>query len=264
MSEEYSTEFFAVNRAGSRRSADAVVPLVMRLVEPKSVIDLGCGVGTWLAAFARNGVDEIAGYDGPWVDVEQLEIPTAAFTAADLAAPVESDRSFDLAVSVEVAEHLPPAAAQTFVRSLTSLAPAVLFSAAIPEQDGTNHVNLQWPSYWCDLFEAQGFDCVDCIRHQIWTNEEIEFWYRQNLLLFVRHDILGASALLMAEVRVPRPIDLVHPAHWQQVTHQARLDREELTRARGELAVAREMLARPWTLGRVLRGIWHRVDPRRR
>jgi SAM-dependent methyltransferase len=256
----YSAEFFAQNATGMRRSADVTVPLVMRLLSPTSVVDLGCGVGAWLAAFSRNGVSDILGYDGPWVDSARLEIPADAFVACDLSQPVEVNRSFDLAVSLEVAEHLPERAAQTFVKSLTSLAPAVLFSAAIPEQDGTQHVNLQWPHYWRDLFLAEGFVAVDCIRHQVWSDPDVEFWYRQNMLLFVRGDVLAANELLSAEARVPRPIDVVHPMHWQQVTHQARIDRDALTAVRAELAEAHALLQRPWTVRRVVGGLWHRIS----
>ena len=135
---EYTAEFFANHQKLARRSADAIVPIVMELVGPSSVIDLGCGIGTWLAAFRRHGVDDVLGVDGEWVPLDSLEIPRECFVAARLDRRLRLDRRFDLAVSLEVAEHLPESAAKQLVASAVALAPCVLFSAAIPHQgDGS-------------------------------------------------------------------------------------------------------------------------------
>lgn len=229
----YSTRFFADHEAGALRSARAVVPLVVDLLRPASVVDVGCGLGSWLSVFREHGADDVLGIDGDYVDRDSLAIPFERFVTHDLTQPVELGRTFDLAVSLEVAEHLPPEAAQTLVDSLARLAPAILFSAAIPEQDGVGHVNTQWPSYWRALFAPRGFRPVDCIRHRIWENDEVEFWYRQNMLLFAQAEVVETNAALRAEAQLQRPLDLVHPAHWSQVTHQARLDRDAAARALG-------------------------------
>jgi hypothetical protein len=65
----------------------------------------------------------------------------------------------------------------------------ILFSAAIPGQGGSLHVNEQWPSYWIKLFSEHGYRCFDFIRPQIWTDRAIESWYRQNILFFSKRDI---------------------------------------------------------------------------
>ena len=91
----------------------------------------------------------------------------------------------DLAICLEVAEHLTPAAGARLVKTLCSVAPVVLFSAAIPAQGGTNHINEQWQSHWADEFAAHGFDCFDPIRPEIWNDRDVFPWYRQNILLFV-------------------------------------------------------------------------------
>lgn len=139
----YDERFFEELREGARSSARAVVPLVMRMLAPASVVDVGCGLGTWLAVFAENGISDFLGIDGSYVDPLRLEIPRGRFLPHDLSTPLRLDRRFDLAVSLEVAEHLPGSAAETCVGSLAELAPLVLFSAAIPFQGGTNHVNEQ-------------------------------------------------------------------------------------------------------------------------
>src|SRR4051794_6556440 len=128
--EIYDREFFERHQAGARRSARVIVPRVLGLVAARSVIDVGCGQGTWLSVFAECGAPDVFGIDGDYVDARRFEIPAERFEPRDLSRPFELLRTFDLAVSLEVAEHLPAAAADDFVASLTRLAPVVLFSAA--------------------------------------------------------------------------------------------------------------------------------------
>jgi hypothetical protein len=109
---------------------------------------------------------------------------------------------FDLAVCLEVAEHLPASRAALFVADLVKLSPVVLFSAAIPGQPGVHHVNCQWPAYWADLFAFHGYGCRDEYRWPLWDDDRIESWYRQNVLIFQQG----------YEVTTPRP--LVHPFYW--------------------------------------------------
>ena len=154
MSQPYTADFFADHRDGARRSARVVVPLVLELVRARSVVDVGCGDGTWLSVFREHGVEDVRGIDGDYVDRAELQIPRERFHPHDLTRPLELGHTFDLAVSLEVAEHLPPESADDFVTSLTRHAPIVLFSAAAPYQGGQNHVNEQWPAYWAARFAS--------------------------------------------------------------------------------------------------------------
>jgi len=209
----YDKQFFEGQSARSNESARVVVPMLRELVGPASVIDLGCGVGGWLAAWREAGVDDVHGFDGDYVDRSMLEIEADRFTATDLTAPLDAGRTFDLAESFEVAEHLPDSSADVFVDSLTSLAPVVAFSAAIPLQGGTHHVNEQWQGYWAAKFRERRFCAVDAIRASIWDDERVAPWYRQNLLLFVQEDRLSDfPALSDARARTDeRMLNVVHP-----------------------------------------------------
>ena len=122
-------------------------------------------------------------------------------------------RTFDLAMSLEVAEHLPPKSAEGFIAGLTKLAPVVLFSAAIPFQGGTNHVNEQWPQYWADLFARHGFDAIDCIRSEVWDNEEVEWWYAQNTILYANEAGLKAHPNLR-KFNSSIGLSVVHPRQY--------------------------------------------------
>ena len=136
---------------------------------------------------------------------DQLLIPTDRFLRCRVGETLPVEERFDLAISLEVAEHLPQTHAAAFVGELTRLAPAVLFSAAIPGQGGLNHVNEQWPDYWAALFEAQGFQPIDTLRWRIWGDDQITWWYKQNLLLFAADDALAANPRLGGGVEIPCP-----------------------------------------------------------
>lgn len=180
----YDKTFYEGQADGSQRSAEIVVPLLMKMVDVRSVVDIGCGVGTWLKAFRTNGVDDTLGIDGDYVDRSDLRIPAERFRPADLRKAIDLGRRFDLACSLEVAEHLPPSVADQFVATLVHAAPVVLFSAAAPGQGGMNHINEQWQSYWVERFAAHGYRVFDCIRPLIHGNDNVEWWYQQNILLF--------------------------------------------------------------------------------
>ena len=209
----YDDEFFRRHREGARRSARAIVPLVLNLVPARSVADIGCGQGTWLSVFRELGVEDVLGIDGPYVDRERLEIPADRFLPRDLSEPFRVDRTFDLAVSLEVAEHLPESSAEGFVASLTRLAPVVLFSAAAPYQGGQHHVNEQWPAYWAMRFARHDFGPVDCLRRRIWTNRDVDWWYAQNSFLYVHREKLESSEALQRERQTAgaEALPLVHP-----------------------------------------------------
>jgi len=210
----YTSDFYRKQAADARRSAEIIVPLVVDLIRPNSVVDVGCGVGAWLSVFMEHGVEDVLGIDGEWVDRALLKIPERRFSSFDLEKPFRIDRRFDLAMSVEVAEHLPAECAEIFVASLTRLAPVVLFSAAIPFQGGTHHLNEQWPEYWAGYFRERGYAAVDCLRKKIWRNDDVDWWYAQNILIFAHRDFLETHPSLENEQAPPA---LVHPRKYLEL-----------------------------------------------
>ena len=168
-----------------------------------SVVDVGCGRGTWLSIWMELGVADVVGLDGDYVDRGKLAIPAEAFRVADLSREWAVGRRFDLAQSLEVAEHLPESAAQSMVRQLCGLADVVLFSAARPGQGGEMHVNEQEPEYWAALFAENGFAMFDWLRPALAKDRQVEPWYRYNSFLYANEAgqrCLSAAALA---TRVP-------------------------------------------------------------
>lgn len=206
----YDQEFYSRQIDQSLQSARIVAPLVMRLAKIGSVIDVGCGLGGWLRAFAENGVALLRGIDGSYVDQSSLYVPSECFTPMNLTEPIKMNEHFDLALCLEVAEHLPGQFSAQLVRGLTDLAPIVLFSAAVPGQGGTGHVNEQWPEYWRNLFKERGFAMLDPIRPVVREDHRIEWWYRQNMVMFANEVAISANPALGQTACNGKAVEWVH------------------------------------------------------
>ena len=206
----YDKSFYEEQCLGSRCSARKIVPWLLKHFPVKSAADLGCGLGTWLAEFKSCGVEEICGFDGDYVPREYLQIPEADFHPTDLCAGPFPARRFDLAMSLEAAEHLPPEKAEGFVRTLTSLADIVLFSAAFPYQGGTGHLNENFPEYWALLFRKFGFIPLDLVREEFWNDGSICPWYRQNMLIFIRKSLYDKAFSHLPHAD-GKPLTRIHP-----------------------------------------------------
>ncbi len=156
----------------------------------RSVLDVGCGQGAWLAAWKEHGVSDSVGMDGDYVDARRLLISARHFLPTDLNKRFNAGRSFDLVQSLEVAEHLPPARAESFVDDLGAHGRVILFSAAVPGQGGENHINERNYEYWRRLFAARGYGVFDVIRPSVLHDKTVEFWYRYNALLYVHESVV--------------------------------------------------------------------------
>lgn len=212
----YDGRFFREIDPGSSRSAASVVPELIQLVSPASVVDVGCGRGAWLAEFQRHGVTDVFGVDGRWVDGNQLCIPPERFLAHDLRNRLTLDRQFDLVITLEVAEHLPPECGERFVSDLVALGPVVVFSASILDCTGPGEVNQRWPDYWAELFAKFGYAPLDCLRFKFWDDSRIEWWYRQNMILYAAREYIAARPQwqAMRDRLPPNVLRIVHPDNY--------------------------------------------------
>lgn len=227
MGAEYSDQFYTTREEQAVLSANRVVPIILSYLQPRSVVDIGCGSGSWSHAFARHGVPEVMGVDGPWAAEFNRNAP---FCAYDFGVepipfrPAVARETYDLALSLEFAEHVAPDRADAVVELLTSLAPVVVFSAAAPGQGGTGHVNEQWPDYWSGKFQARDYEVCDFLRPLIWNDDRVRSWYRQNMLVFFRGGVpAGLKARLTEEAvaRLSAPAPLIHPEMFAMHRHMA-------------------------------------------
>ena len=153
---------------------------------PSSLLDVGCGAGTWLKAAIELGIADVFGVEGVELPPDKLHVPAQKIQLRDLTRPWNLNKRFDVAVCLEVAEHLDATTAPALINALVLHSDLIFFSAACPGQEGQHHVNCQWPEYWQDLFNERGYVCSDYPRWQIWDNPRIEPWYRQNTFVAQR------------------------------------------------------------------------------
>ena len=212
----YSSGFYAERRRHTRHAARRILAALPAGLPHGRVADIGCGTGTFLAAALEVGAEKAFGFEGNWVTQDMLDEQRIAFETRDLEQAFSGPR-VDLVMSLEVAEHLSPGRAPGFVADLCAMAPAVLFSAAIPGQGGVGHINEQWPSYWAGLFAQHGFAAHDVLRPLIWTDEAIPAWYRQNAMLYLRADMADQCGLPPSDIR---QLDRVHPAFWDRANRE--------------------------------------------
>jgi len=209
-----SQRYFSTKHERTVYSAEQIAKHLFEIFpDIKSAVDVGSGVGTFLTVLMENGINDVVGLDGDWIDQNLLTIPKEKYICVDLTKPVKLERKFDLAISLEVGEHLPPESAEGLVKTLVGLSDIILFSAAIPGQGSRRHINEQWPEYWVSLFEKFGFEVFDIMRDKLWHDSKILVWYRQNILIFIKKSRASEFSILSKEenYRYRFPLSVVHP-----------------------------------------------------
>lgn len=197
----YDSNFYSALELGVRSSSSVIIPYLLEFSKAQSVLDVGCGNGIWLKEFERNGIKDYTGIDGDYVKEEDFRAEFSRFTPKNLEEAFDLNRKFDLVISLEVAEHIGEKYSDIFVANLCKHSDVVAFSAAVPKQSGTNHVNEQMQSYWAEKFKKLGYAPYDIIRPKIWYNPKVSYWYRQNLIIYKK----GSSEKTTAS------LDKLHP-----------------------------------------------------
>lgn len=237
----YPAQWHTIFGNQTGESAQRILPRLIEMFGVGSVIEVGCGNAHWTRVAINAGVNDYKVIDGPWNIRAELLVDPAHFMEANLGNPLVLGRKYDLAVCLEVAEHVEAHSAAVLVESLANAADVVLFGAAIPLQGGHGHINEQWPSWWRTIFTAHGYRAFDLVRPQHWEDQAIHYWYRQNTFVYVRENNAGAMAAALREA--PGPIslfDAVHPEKFfERASYQAIDFRKLVVRLPG------------WALGRI-------------
>jgi hypothetical protein len=219
----YTPDYYETNvDQAALASARQVVPFLIEQLAARSMLELGAGSGTWSRAALDSGISDVLAVDGPWTRPEALRLPPASFVFHDLSEPFHAHRQFDLALCLEVGEHLKLTTADTLIDSLARHSSIIVFGAAMPFQGGSHHVNEQWPSFWRERFEERGYSAIDAIRPIFWNNPEVAYYYKQNTFIYVqaaRHPALvdRLQALARDGYRVSRDFVFIHPDKYCQL-----------------------------------------------
>lgn len=213
----YNNKFYEKQKDKSYISAKNILPFVYNFFnyKPDSVIDFGCGVGTWLAAAFDLGITDLTGIEGEWVNENKLINDNIALINHNLSLPIEIERKFDMAISTEVAEHVPVECSDIFVENMVNSSDFILFSAAIRNQGGVNHINEQPQSFWINKFISHGYYCLDVIRPHFWYNGDVGVGYRQNCFIFCKD-----AKFVGCERGTKNIYDIVHPEVFERQLNQ--------------------------------------------
>jgi hypothetical protein len=210
MKSVYRGKFFSERDLKTKYSARTIMPILQEVIGFRSMIDVGCGVGTWLSVAREMGIQDSLGVEGPWLARESIVDESIEIHRHDLSKELTLNRTFDLAISLEVAEHLPEESAADFVLSLCNAAPVVFFGAAMPGQTGgVGHINMQWQNWWSEKFALHDYRAFDFVRPAIWHDRQIPVWYRQNPIVYARSDAI--ERLNLDSKSVDPILDVVHP-----------------------------------------------------
>lgn len=213
-----SPQYVHFSELHNLKSPNIIAPILYDILKPASVVDIGCGLGTFLYAFKQCGVKEVMGLDGPWIDKEKLSgyLDQNSFKIVNLHEPIQLNKTYDLAICLEVAEHLAPESADTIVKSLVSLSKTIVFSAAVPYQGGQNHLNEQYINYWQEKFSKHDYIVYDVLRFIFWNNKEVFWWYKQNMYLVAHKDVtIDIQAFRKKEGNIHEMI-FIHPELYEE------------------------------------------------
>jgi SAM-dependent methyltransferase len=192
----YNPWTFAIFHRAALEIAPSLVEAVrIHLPEVESVVDFGCGTGVYVAELRRHRLTAVGYEHAPLARRWALSRMGMEIEPFDLQTFAGGGRTFDLALSLEVAEHLEPELALKLVDVCCAHAPIVLFSAAPPGQHGHGHINPQPKKYWVQRFVERSFvldegrtaAVVDHLR----TRLERGFWIADNLGIYVRAPYAG-------------------------------------------------------------------------
>jgi len=185
----YKATFFSKRHKLSWR-VPYVCDAICKVINPISVIDVGCGIGDYVKGFADRHVIA-GGIEGSKNCLPYLVVLGSCIYIQDLRQSVYTFK-YDLAMCLEVLEHIEPEYADILVENLVRMSNKLLVSAAPPGQEGHYHLNCQEPYYWIDKFKNHGYKLDMGIVYQIqeeWEpvkhKKEMRAYYN-NLLFFYR------------------------------------------------------------------------------
>lgn len=160
---------------------------------PTSAFDVGCGTGVYLRLLQDTGVSEIFGVDG--INSDATVLPSGSYGKVDLQSPLDLDRTFDIVLCLEVAEHILPDSTEVLIDTVARHArDLIVFSMAEPGQPGNGHINCRTMSEVLDLWARRGWepDLIDTLGIRALSTLS---WFRRNLLVLKRSESWADNGL---------------------------------------------------------------------
>ena len=186
----YENKYYKKHYDECREWEKKIGSYIVEILKIKSVIDLGCGIGSFLEGAYESGCTEILGIElNLKIADKYIEEKIKPYIQyGDLTVPLKLEKHFDCCISFEVAEHLHEKNSQQFIDNLTEYTSKyIIMTAAPPGQRGTQHFNLQERDYWIKRIEKKEFvyrkDLIEqCTKG--WVDFEVPWYIFRNLMVF--------------------------------------------------------------------------------
>lgn len=190
----YDNKFFQNTIKLEAESAAQFVALILKYYHPKSIVDIGCGAGIYLNEFAKKGIKNLLGIDGSPAASEEFLLSKDKLIIFDLAQKYNFKEKYDLALCLEVAEHLEKHDADTLVKTISEASDNIIFSAAVCGQGprSIGHINEQPPEYWIKKFKENNFIYLESQTEEMkreMKEKEVVWWIVNNLMVFKKKSV---------------------------------------------------------------------------
>lgn len=175
--ETYTDEVYAWHKKHTDEYEISTGAKLFKEYKPDSVVDFGCGIGSYLYAAHQCGIKDLQGYDIGGKHAKKYTEPVLhdrIYFDTDISKSMYPDKKYDIVLCIEVAEHIEPSGSFTLVSNLfhsTTRGKICIFTAAPPGQEGHQHINCKSKEEWDKIFYS--FRMKECSYH---TGEVIELW----------------------------------------------------------------------------------------
>lgn len=179
-------------RPDRQKSYKMIVRYILKSIKPdiKSVVDYGCGAGWFLYYFKKYGIEDLVGIDPNKKLLTALDKSLKEnIRFMDLTKRIYLGRKFDLAINVEVLEHINGGCEDISIENITRHSDLLIFSAATLGQGGWGHVNEQPFEFWEEKLNSVGFSCDWEATNNFRTflkAKKAKKWYVRNISVFKR------------------------------------------------------------------------------
>lgn len=182
----YDAEFYNFSKEEVSKFVSSFVDIIIKEFNPKSVADIGCGIGLYVNEFDKRGVEAV-GYDGSPYAIKNSVTRKGLLKIGDIRKNLNFDKKYDIVLSIEVAEHIPTKCSDIFVNTLTKCSDVIILTAAQKGQGGTDHINEQPRYFWIKKFEKKNFNFNKSLSEKLsfkMKEKGVPWWIHGNLMIF--------------------------------------------------------------------------------
>lgn len=187
----YNDEFFEWHYKYARDYSIVTMDWLLDFINVKSVVDFGCGIGSYLESAFNKGIVKIKGYDigGDYAKKYTPEHIQPNIEYIDCTTKMVTEK-YDCVISFETAEHIEPSGTNQFCDNLVGALDKngfLFFTGAPAGQEGCGHINCQRKSFWMLKFLERDleFDAITTVVvSQEWRRLGAPNYICDNLLVF--------------------------------------------------------------------------------